>query len=200
LVKKIFILFLVGTAVFAALFKFTILGFLLSSVAGVGSMLLLGSLISLIQRVREGTRKEAAPAPARAAGDVVKEGMEKLRRISNTARMIQSNEVAGKIREICRVGAEIFDGIKKSPGKIGKVKQFTNYYLDATGKNVEAYAEVANKTNRSPEVEQALRRVEDLLDTIRQTFDRHLANLLEDNLLDTNTELTVLKNTMKMEG
>ena len=35
---------------------------------------------------------------------------------------------------------------------------------------------------------------------IRQTFDRQLANLLEDNLLDINTELTVLKNTMKMEG
>ncbi len=198
--KKIFILFLVGTAVFAALFKFTILGFLLSSVAGVGIMLLLGSLIRLIQRGREGARKEAAPAPARAAEEVVKEGMEKLRRISNTARMIQSNEVAEKIREICRVGAEIFDGIKKSPGKIGKVKQFTNYYLDATGKIVEQYAELSNKSNRTPEVEQALRRVEDLLDTIRQTFDRQLANLLEDNLLDINTELTVLKNTMKMEG
>ena len=34
----------------------------------------------------------------------MKEGMEKLRQISNTTRMIQSNEVAGKIREICKVG------------------------------------------------------------------------------------------------
>jgi len=199
-VKKYFILILAGTAVFAALFKFTVLGFLLSSVAGVAGMLLLGSLIRLIRRAREGAKKEAALTPARAAEDVVKEGMEKLRRISNTARMIQSNEVAAKIRDICKVGVEIFDGIKKNPGKIAKVKQFTNYYLDATGKIVEQYAELSNKSKLTPEVEQALRRVEDLLDTIRQTFDRQLANLLEDNLLDINTELTVLKNTMKMEG
>jgi len=199
-VKRFFILFLVGTAVFAALSQFTVFGFLLSSVAGMASMLILGSLIGLIRRVRDRAKKGDAPVPVRAAEDVVKEGMERLRRISNTARMIQSNEVAGKIRDICKVGVEIFDGIKKNPGKIGTVKQFTNYYLDATGKIVEQYAELSNRTNKTPEVEQALRRVEELLDTIRQTFDRQLANLLEGKLLDINTELTVLKNTMKMEG
>lgn len=198
--KKLFILFLVGTAVFAALFRFTVLGFLLSTVAGIASMLLAGALMRLARRTREDAKKEAVPAPEKAAEEIVKEGMESLRRISNAARMIQSNEVAGKIREICRVGVEIFDGIKKNPGAIGKVKQFTNYYLDATGKIVEQYAELSNRANSTPEVEKALRRVEDLLDTIRQTFDRQLANLLEDKLLDINTELTVLKNTMKMEG
>lgn len=197
---KFLILFLAGTAIFAACYQFTVLGFLLSSVAGVGVMLLLGSLIRVIEQAKKGGRAADVPEPVKAAGEVVKEGMEKLRQISNATRMIQSNEVAGKIRDICRVGVEIFDGITKNPAKINKVKQFTNYYLDATKTIVEQYVELSGKTNRTQEVDQALRKVEDLLDMIRQTFDRQLANLLEDNLLDLNTELTVLKNTMKLEG
>jgi 5-bromo-4-chloroindolyl phosphate hydrolysis protein len=199
-VKKFLILFLAGTAIFAACYQFTVLGFLLASVAGVTGMLLLGALLRVIERARNRSREAATPEPVKAAGEIVKEGMEKLRQISNATRMIQSNEVAVKIRDICRVGVEIFDGIKKNPEKIKKVKQFTNYYLDATKKIVEQYADLSGRTNRTPEVDQALRKVEDLLDMIRQTFDRQLANLLEDRLLDINTELTVLKNTMKLEG
>jgi len=199
-VKKFLILFLAGTAIFAACFRFTVLGFLLSSIAGAAAVLMLGSLFRVIERVRKRSREEEAPGREKAAGEVVNEGMEKLRRISNAARMIQSNEVAAKIRDICRVGVEIFDDIRKNPAKIHKVKQFTNYYLDATKKIVEQYVELAGRTNRTPEVDQALRKVEDLLGMIRQTFDRQLANLLEDKLLDINTELTVLKNTMKLEG
>lgn len=197
--KRFFILFLVGTAIFAACWQFTVLGFLLSSVAGVAGMMLLGSALKLYDRTKR-KREESRPAPEKAAGDLVRDGMEKLRQISNTTRMIQSNDVAAKIREFCKVGVEIFDYIKKNPGKINKVKQFTNYYLDATKKIIEQYVELSGRRDRTPEIEQALQKVEGMLDLIKQTFDRQMANLLEDNLLDINTELTVLKNTMKMEG
>ena len=197
--KRFFILFLVGTAIFAACWQFTVLGFLLSSVAGVAGMMLLGSALKLYDRTKR-KREEGRPAPEKAAGDLVRDGMEKLRQISNTTRMIQSNDVAARIREFCKVGVEIFDYIKKNPGKINKVKQFTNYYMDATKKIIEQYVELSGRRDRTPEIEQALQKVEGMLDLIKQTFDRQMANLLEDNLLDINTELTVLKNTMKMEG
>ncbi len=197
--KRFFILFLIGTAIFAALMQFTVLGFLLSSVAGIGGMMLIGSAFKIYDRATR-KREEAKPAPDKAAADLVREGMEKLRQISNTTRMIQSNEVAAKIREFCKVGVDIFDYIKKNPKKINKIKQFANYYLDATKKIIEQYVELSGRPNRTPEIEQASQRVEGMLDLIKQTFDRQMANLLEDNLLDINTELTVLKNTMMMEG
>lgn len=197
--KRFFLLFLAGTAVFAACWQFTVLGFLLSSIAGIGSMMAIGSVLKVYDRTKQ-KRKETAPAPERAAADIIRDGMEKLRQISNTTRMIQSNEVAGKIRDICKVGVDIFDYIKKNPGKINKVRQFTSYYLDATKKIIEQYVELSGRRDRTPEIDQAIQKVEGMLDLIRQTFDRQMANLLEDNLLDINTELTVLKNTMKMEG
>jgi len=198
-VKRFFILFLSGTAIFAACWQFTVLGFLLSSIAGIAGMMLLGSALRLYDRTKR-NRAEERPAPVQAAGELVRDGMEKLRQISNTTRMIQSNEVAARIRDICKVGVEIFDYIKKNPGKVNKVRQFTSYYLDATKKIIEQYVELSGRRDRTPEIEQALQKVEGMLDLIKHTFDRQMANLLEDNLLDINTELTVLKNTMKMEG
>ena len=197
--KRFFILFLSGTAIFAACWQFTVLGFLLSSIAGIAGMMLLGSALRLYDRTKR-NRAEERPAPVQAAAELVRDGMEKLRQISNTTRMIQSNEVASKIRDFCKVGVEIFDYIKKNPGKVNKVRQFTSYYLDATKKIIEQYVELSGRRDRTPEIEQALQKVEGMLDLIKHTFDRQMANLLEDNLLDINTELTVLKNTMKMEG
>jgi 5-bromo-4-chloroindolyl phosphate hydrolysis protein len=198
-VKRFLILFFIGSVIFAACWQFTALGFFLSSLSGIGGMILMRSVLKLFDRAKQ-SRDESRPITEKAAGEVVKEGMEKLRQISNYTRMIQSNDVAVKIREICKTGVEIFDDIKKNPNKINKIRQFTNYYLDATRKIIGQYVELSGKPNKTREVEQAIQKVEGMLDLIKQTFDRQLANLVEDNLLDINTELTVLKNTMKMEG
>jgi 5-bromo-4-chloroindolyl phosphate hydrolysis protein len=80
------------------------------------------------------------------------------------------------------------------------VKQFTNYYLDATKKIVEQYADLSLRPNPSAEVTKTLGKIEGMLASIRHTFDRQLGTLMEDRLLDLNAELAVLKNTMKMEG
>jgi 5-bromo-4-chloroindolyl phosphate hydrolysis protein len=198
-VKRAFASFLVGTAVFGICFQFTVLGFLLSSVAGVTAMVLLNSLLKAVSSSRRASA-ERETTVEKSADQVVKEGMEKLRQISNAARMIRSNEIAGEIRDICKVGVDIFDYIRKHPDRPGRVKQFTNYYLDATKKIVEQYAELSLRPNPSAEVTQTLGRIEGMLASIRHTFDRQLGTLMEDRLLDLNAELAVLKNTMKMEG
>ncbi|OHD64975.1 MAG: hypothetical protein A2176_04260 [Spirochaetes bacterium RBG_13_51_14] len=197
--KKFLILLIFGTAVFAACWRFTVLGFLLSSLAGIGGVILLSSMLMLLERMRR-KREDSAETHDRTAEEIVEDGREKLRRISNGTRMIRSNEVAGKIRNICTVGVEIFDDIRKNPGHARKVKQFTNYYLDATKKIIEQYVELTCMTNRTTEVDQTVQKIEGMLDSIQQTFERQRANLLEDSLLDINAELTVLKNTMKLEG
>ncbi|MBN2079702.1 MAG: 5-bromo-4-chloroindolyl phosphate hydrolysis family protein [Spirochaetes bacterium] len=197
--KRAFASFLVGTAVFGICFQFTVLGFLLSSVAGVTAMVLLNALMKAVASSRRAAARRET-AVEKSADEVVKEGMEKLRQISNAARMIRSNEIAGEIRDICKVGVDIFDYIRKHPDRIGRVKQFTNYYLDATKKIVEQYAELSLKTNPGEEVTGTLGKIEGMLASIRQTFERQLGNLMEDRLLDLNAELAVLKNTMKMEG
>jgi 5-bromo-4-chloroindolyl phosphate hydrolysis protein len=198
-VKRFMIIFLAGTAVFIVCFKFTPLGFLLSSAAAVAAVV----FIRFIQKAVDRRRMQGAPEfepTKRAAEAVAREGMEKIRMINNLTVKISDNDTAAKIKEFCRIGVEIFDDIKKNPDHIRKAKQFTNYYLDATKKIIDQYAEMVNVKNRTPEMDATVKKIEGMLDSIKDTFAKQLASLMEDDLLDINAEISVLKNTMKLEG
>lgn len=140
------------------------------------------------------------PFKAVASEKAVREGMEKLKNLRNNTRMITNNTVAGKVQDICRTGAEIFDYLGKNPGDISKARQFINYYLDATEKIVNQYVELSARKEKTKEIEDSLKRVEAMLDSIKETYSKQLHNLLEDDLLDLNTEISVLEKTMKYEG
>lgn len=131
---------------------------------------------------------------------LVREGIRKLYLIRQKTRMIKKNEIAQKIQDICKVGMEIFDYIKKNPKDVKKAKQFINYYLDSTEKIVSRYIDLSNMKNISPEVEKSLIEVEEILNSIEDTFKKQMDSMLDDDLLDLDTEIKVLKNTMKMEG
>lgn len=130
----------------------------------------------------------------------VKEGSERLRNIRAQTRLITNNDVAEKIQDICKTGLDIFDYIQKNPGDLTKAKQFINYYLDTTEKIVTKYVELISKKEGNSEIDAAVSNVESVLDSIKETYTKQLHNLLEDDLLDLNTEIKVLEKTIKLEG
>jgi 5-bromo-4-chloroindolyl phosphate hydrolysis protein len=130
----------------------------------------------------------------------VKEGSERLRNIRSQTRLIADNKIAGKIQDICKTGLDIYDYIQKNPDDLTKAKQFINYYLDTTEKIVNKYVELVSKKERSSEIDAAISNVENVLDSIKETYSKQLHNLLEDDLLDLNTEIKVLEKTIKLEG
>lgn len=130
----------------------------------------------------------------------VKEGSERLRNIRSQTRLIADNQIADKIQDICKTGLDIFDYIQKNPDDLTKAKQFINYYLDATDKIVKKYVELAGRKDKSSEISDAIKNVENVLDSIKETYSKQLHNLLEDDLLDLNTEIKVLEKTIKLEG
>ncbi len=154
--------------------------------------------LETIKKEKE-TRKEADPA-ADQVDKVIEEGMEKLRRIRSKTRLVAKNDIAAKIQDICKVGVEIFEDIKKNPEDLRRAKPFTNYYLDATEKIVNQYVELSSKKDLTPEVEKSLEKVESVLDSVKDTYSKQLASLLEDDILDLNAEITVLEKTIKLEG
>lgn len=197
--KRFLLQFITGVAVFTVCVKFTIIGIWLSLLGAIAVVIGIHSILKVVdRRTQEGA---AGFTPdQRAADAVVRDGMEKIRYMSNQARMIPNNDVAAKIRDICRIGVRIFDDIKKNPAAIKKVKQFNNYYLDTTKKIIDQYVALAGKKDITPEIDQTLKKIEEMLDPVKDTFERQLANLVEEDLLDLNAEITVMKKTMKLEG
>ncbi|MCP4137470.1 MAG: hypothetical protein GY754_41265 [bacterium] len=145
------------------------------------------------------TTGKKGPNSAEAA-KVADAGIKRLQGIRNQTQKIQKHDVALKIQDICKVGVEIFNDIRDNPDDLKKAKQFINYYMETTEKIVTQYVELSNKKDITPEIKKTLGKVEDLLDTVKKTFDKQMANLLEDDLLDLDVEIKVLKSTMEMDG
>ena len=131
--------------------------------------------------------------------ELVDTALEKLRSVRNMTLKIQNNNVATKIHKICSIGFDILNDVKKNPEDIRKIKQFINYYIETTEKIVKNYIELSQKKEASPEIETTLKRVEEVLDSIKETYEKQLANLIQDDLFDLNTEITVLEKIIKFE-
>ncbi len=174
--------------------------FLLSTLIGILLYYLTWRVIKSIQKRGKNETVKGDPFRSMQAEKAVREGTKRLRNIRSQTRLVPDNEVAAKIQDICKTGLEIFDYLQKNPDDLTKAKQFINYYLDATEKIVTQYIEFINRKEKSGEIEQAIANVEGVLDSIKNTYSKQLHNLLEDDLLDLNTEIKVLEKTIKLEG
>jgi len=131
---------------------------------------------------------------------IIEDGIKKLVNVRNLTRSIPNNSIAMEVQEICKVGMDIFDDLKQNPEDIRKARQFLNYYLDTFEKIVKQYADLSQKKDKTPELEEALVRVEGVLDSIKDTYKKQLVSLTEDDILDLNVEISVLEKTIKYEG
>jgi len=187
-----------GVGIYILCSRLLALSILLSLLISLIIFILFRRILSFVMD-RLAAAKNTVDAYPRDITKVVEEGVAKLKNIRNNTRKIGNNIVAEKIIEICRVGLDIFENIKTHPEDLQRAKPFINYYLDATDKIVSRYVELSRNSN-SPEIRESLDRVEAMLDQIQETYKKQLRYLLEDDVLDLNTEITVLERTMKLEG
>ena len=113
---------------------------------------------------------------------------------------IPSKKIKAKASAVVSVAERILADIEQDPKDLRRARPFLNYYLDATIKIVTRYVSLSNQGVISPDIEQSKRRVEEILDTLKGAFEKQLALLLEDDVMDLDAELEVLERTIKMEG
>ena len=113
---------------------------------------------------------------------------------------ITNKVVTQKIEGIIEVVEKIFDDLKKDPKDVKTARQFLIYYLDATINILERYHSICSTNISSIEIKKSLDNVESLLDTIKDGFEKQLIKLLNDDILDLDTEIKLLDQTMKSEG
>ena len=143
---------------------------------------------------------EGAGISASEAHRVITQTTDRVREIRAMTMRIRDNRVADEVRGICKAATDIIENFKKDPKDIKRAKQFVNYYLDSTVKIITRYVELSNKQVVTPEVQKSLTKAEDLMQSIKLSFEKQLEYLLEDDLMDLDTEVEVLKKTLKMEG
>jgi len=156
-----------------------------------------------IRRIGPGTGSATLIAGGVTGDDLetaLRVGRSKLNSLQNLAFRISKPEARKKVDAISDLVARILDDIKQDPKDLSAARQFLDYYLEATVKVVDSYVNLASRINPDPETKAACERVEGELETIRAAFEKQLQILLENDVLDLDVELSVLKRTIQLEG
>ena len=186
---------LLGAVVFAVFYFVLDLGLLLSALCGVGGLVAGFFLFPAAKTIDLGSGIK--PEELR---DALAGGERSLAALRKAAKVIGDRSAATKVAEIAKLVERILDDIRKDPKDLRNARQFLGYYLDATIKIVDRYVEISAQGLSDASVQASLRKVEGMLETIRAAFEKQLARLLSDDVLDLDTELGLLEKTIRMEG
>ncbi len=132
--------------------------------------------------------------------DSLDAGDKKHSEIRALQRKIRKASVLSRLKEIDDIVERILAGIKKDPSKLRNARQFLDYYLDATILILTKYVDISSQNVKDPGIQASLARVEGMLGTIKDAFDAQLARLLSNDVMDLDSALQTLKQTIEMEG
>jgi 5-bromo-4-chloroindolyl phosphate hydrolysis protein len=159
-----------------------------------------------IRRIGPGADSAGSQALAASGVDAqdlertLREAKSRQQQIQNEAFRILRPEVRKTVDGIADATGRIIDEVRRDPKDLRSAYQFFGYYLDAALKIIKRYGELAALPGPNDEEKAAMARVEGELETIRAAFEKQLSLLRENNMIDLDVELTVLKKTIEMEG
>lgn len=105
-------------------------------------------------------------------------------------------ELRQKLRNIVGAANKVLGLIEEDPRDLRRARKFLNVYLDGAKNVTENYAATSAKAP-SPELEARFR---GLLDDMQKTFDEQRQKLLENDTLDLDAQIEVLKTRLTREG
>ena len=112
-----------------------------------------------------------------------------MRRLNDS---IEDEEISAQIDHLEEVTRKIIDLVVKQPKKLPQIRRFLDYYLPTTLKILNAYDRMDAAATK--------KKVEQMMATISQAFDRQLDALFGDEALDISTDITVMEQMLQREG
>ncbi len=131
---------------------------------------------------------------------IVREGKTQVKRIEDVGLKIMNHKVRIDVLEICTTANDIFDNFITDPLDIKTSRRFLLYYLDTTERIVSKYYELGKSAYLSDNAKNTLKNVESTLVLIKDSFRSHLKKLTDNDIMDLEAEVTVLKNAIQREG
>lgn len=113
---------------------------------------------------------------------------------------IADPEVSAEIDKIKDLTKKILDYIKIHPKKAGQVNKFMSYYLPTTVKILNSYAQLENQGLQGQNIEDAKVRVRRMLEQVTSGFEKQLELLMQDDVMDLDSEVAVMEQMLKNDG
>lgn len=113
---------------------------------------------------------------------------------------IQDETISRQIDRLEEVSSRIFQYVKDNPAKLPQIRKFMSYYLPTTIKLLTAYDQMSRQGVSGENITGTMEKVEGMMSTIVQAFEKQLDSLFGDEAMDISTDITVLENMMVREG
>lgn len=130
----------------------------------------------------------------------IQEGYRKLSEIRSLGKRVQKASMTSRIEDIEGIIGKILAKIEKDPVGIRQAHQFLGYYLDSTINILGKYVELSAQDVEDDDIKKSLAKVEAMLQTIRDAFEKQLGRLLSNDAMDLDAEIATLEQTIKTEG
>lgn len=131
---------------------------------------------------------------------VITEGRKQLNEIRQISTSLNDAVISSKIERISDICDKIFAYIAQNPKKLPEIHRFLGYYFPTVLKLLKAYQKFLAQNINGENLSSAITSIENILDTIVTAFEKLLDNLFGDEVLDINTDITVLENILTQEG
>ena len=120
-----------------------------------------------------------------------------MRRLNDS---IQDETISAQIDHLEEITGKIIDHVAAQPKKLPQIRRFLNYYLPTTLKILNAYDRMDAAGISGSNIDTTKQKVESMLTTIVQAFDRQLDALFGEEALDISTDIAVLEQMLAREG
>ncbi len=154
----------------------------------------------------ESKRRKGAPVPPPAAPaasdleDALREGRNLLQQIRDYNEVIPEKEISAQLDRLNEVGEAIFRFVEEHPAKLPEIRRMRSYYLPTTIKLLEAYRSFSGQPVAGQRLAETRAQIESTVDTVVQAFSNLLDSLMQDDVRDVATDMTVMKSLLEQEG
>ena len=153
---------------------------------------------------QEGARKKEAEKPKTTGNPeidaLIKErdrALSEMRRLNDA---IEDARISEQIDHLEQTTAKIIGHVVDNPKKLPQIRRFMSYYLPTTLKLLNAYDRMDCAGVAGDNISSTKERVEKMMDTLVQAYDKQFDALFGDEAMDISTDITVLENLLRQEG
>ena len=128
---------------------------------------------------------------------------ERERAISEMRRLndaIEDEKISAQIDHLELTTGKIIDHVVQNPKKLPQISRFMSYYLPTTLKLLNAYDRMDSAGVAGDNIDSTKQRVEKMMDTLVQAYDKQLDALFGDEAMDISTDITVMENLLRQQG
>lgn len=153
------------------------------------------------------SKPQSKPQPEKPAStgnpeldEMIAQGRASVRRIQELNDEIPDFKISAQLKQIEILTSSIIDQVEKKEDKLRQTRQFMNYYLPTTIKLLEQYVQLQDVGMKGENIENGMKRIEDMLDKVIVAFQQQLDSLFEADVVDITADIQVMEQMMAAEG